>query len=75
MPPYLNLLEQLPLTVAEVTRERVFSAAHLKAHYMLSFADAFVASLAQELDAEIVTGDPEFRSLEDKVKIRWLLQR
>ncbi len=52
----------------DLTRE----AARLKAHYRLSYADCFAAALARQLGAELVTGDPEFRRLEQEVRIRWL---
>ena len=38
----------------------------------MSYADAFAIALAQELNATIVTGDPEFRSVEKIVDILWL---
>jgi len=75
LPEYLNEFEQLPLTVIEVTRERVYDAAHLKARHPISYADAFAAALAQELDAAVLTGDPEFRKLGDAVRVQWLPQR
>lgn len=72
LPQYLNEFEQLPLTVTEVTRQRVYDAAHLKAGHAISYADAFAAALAQELDAILVTGDPEFSKLGDAVRVQWL---
>jgi predicted nucleic acid-binding protein len=38
----------------------------------VSYADAFAAATARRLDAVLVTGDPEFRSLSGSVKIHWL---
>lgn len=37
-------------------------------------ADAFAASLARELSATLVTGDPEFAGLEQRgvIRVRWL---
>ena len=52
----------------ELTRE----AARLKARYRIAYADCFAAALARQLGAELVTGDPEFRRLEEEVRIRWL---
>jgi predicted nucleic acid-binding protein len=48
------------------------AAAHLKANHRLSYADAFAAALAREYNAAVVTGDPEFRALGDKVRLAWL---
>ncbi len=43
-------------------------AAGLKAAHRLSFADAFVAALAVQLDATLVDKDPEFGALVGVVK-------
>jgi len=50
------------------------AAARLKAHHLISLADAFAAALAKTYDAQVVTGDPEFESLDRKklVSILWL---
>lgn len=47
---------------------------HIKAHYRLSYADAFAVALAQKLDAVVVTGDPELKSVEELAHIEWLSQ-
>jgi len=62
-------LRSLPITFYEVTEERIFAAAWLKADYPLSYADAFAASLAIELNGELITGDPEFKLLEKKLSL------
>jgi predicted nucleic acid-binding protein len=49
-------------------------AAQFKAGHKLSLADAFAAALAKEKKAELVTGDPEFKTLEQIIKIIWLSQ-
>jgi predicted nucleic acid-binding protein len=50
----------------------VRQAAIYKATKKLSYADAFAAALAKTRDAELVTGDLEFKEVEREVKIRWL---
>jgi len=47
-------------------------AATLKSKHKMSFADAFAAALAKDKKASLVTGDPEFKALEDYVSIHWL---
>ena len=54
----------LPIQLSEVTKDRVLSAARIKTQYPISYADAFAVSLAHELKAAIVTGDPEFKQVE-----------
>jgi predicted nucleic acid-binding protein len=50
----------------------VRQAAIYKATRKLSYADAFAAALAKISHAELVTGDSEFRQVEDEIKIGWL---
>ena len=68
----LDQLAMFPVEFEQTDMERVLAAAHVKAHYAISYADAFAAALAQELDATIVTGDPEFRQVETLVHVLWL---
>ncbi len=68
----LNAIEQLPMQILEATRERVLAAAHLKATHAISYADAFVVAAAQEMRATILTGDPEFKTVEALVSVEWL---
>ncbi len=65
-------LYDLPLRIYEATYERVLAAAYLKAHYPISYADAFAAALSEELRATLLTGDPEFKALEGRIAIEWM---
>jgi ribonuclease VapC len=47
-------------------------AASLKAKGRLAYADCFAAALAVERKAQLVTGDPELKALEEKVKVLWI---
>ncbi len=47
------------------------AAAHIKAEHQLAYADAFAAALAVSNGATLVTGDPEFKVLEDSLSIHW----
>lgn len=67
-------VDQLPIAVIEADRRLTFSAAHIKAHHRLSYADAFAAALAQQTQATLLTGDPEFRAVEHLITIEWLPQ-
>lgn len=68
----LNDLRALPITLYEVTEERILASAWLKAKYPMSYADAFAASLAQELKATLVTGDAEFKQMGETISLLWL---
>jgi predicted nucleic acid-binding protein len=68
----MDRLAAFPVRLEEATLDRVLAAAHWKAQHALSYADAFALALAQELEASLVTGDPEFRRVESLVDIVWL---
>jgi predicted nucleic acid-binding protein len=68
----LHDVSLLPIQLAEATLDRVLAAAGVKAEYPISYADTFAVALANELDAAIVSGDPEFRQVESLVQIKWL---
>jgi ribonuclease VapC len=65
---------RLPVDLLDATTKRVLSAAHIKACHPISYADAFVVAGAEELSATIVTGDPEFKSIEKagSLSVDWL---
>jgi predicted nucleic acid-binding protein len=71
----LARLRQSPVIVVDASWERILAAAHVKARFPLSFSDAFAVGLAQEFGAPILTGDPEFHSVENIVTIEWLSRR
>lgn len=68
----LDDVYSFPITFYEATEERILAAAWLKAKYPISYADAFAASLAQELGASLVTGDPEFKTIKKNLSLFWL---
>ena len=47
-------------------------AATYNANSNISYADCFTAALARIRKGEIVTGDKEFKLLENEIKISWL---
>ena len=63
---------RLPIQVAEASMDRVLAAAHVKAQYAISYADAFAVSLAKELEGAVITADPEFKKVESLTEILWL---
>jgi len=70
----LAAIDQLPVQIEPVNRATVLAAAHVKARHRISYADAFAVVTAQEHEAVLVTGDPEFETLEESnvVKLEWL---
>lgn len=55
----LRLLHDLPIRFMPATDARVLAAARIKSRLALSYADAFAAALAAEVDGTLLTGDPE----------------
>jgi len=53
-------LQELPVAVISVDRERVSRAGALRQKHGLGYADAFAAELAMERGAWLVTADPGF---------------
>jgi predicted nucleic acid-binding protein len=53
-------LQELPIAVISVDRERASRAGALKQKHSLGYADSFAAELAIERGAWLVTADPEF---------------
>ena len=70
----LAAIDQLPIELIEADRPLTLTAAHIKANFPLSYADAFATALGQQEDACILTGDPEFAQVSSLVEIEWLAQ-
>ena len=68
----LALLEQLPIEILPVDDQIVKEAAEIKAGYPVAFADAFCVALARRVQGCVITGDPEFKSVEGLIAIEWL---
>jgi ribonuclease VapC len=62
----------IELVPIETDLALVRQAAIFKASRKLAYADAFAAGLAKLRNAELVTGDRDFKSVEDEIKIAWL---
>jgi predicted nucleic acid-binding protein len=62
----------LPIDILGVDQELAELAGEIKAFHKMSLADSFAAALARVHQAEIYTGDPEFKTIEEEQKICWL---
>ena len=71
----LVAIEQLPLEILPATRESVLAAVHIKANYRVAYADAFAVVAAQEFHGRLLTGDPEYKSVESIASIEWLVEK
>ena len=64
----------LPIDIVGVGDDLALArqAAIYKATHKMAYADCFAAALAKSKNAELLTGDPEFKELEKEIKINWL---
>lgn len=67
-----EILLSLPVAFIPVEWDLSHLAAQFKAKGGIAYADCFAAALAFQHGWSLVTGDPEFRQLENFVKIEWI---
>ena len=65
-------LDKFPIQIVEVNRNFAYEAAKLKGKYRVAYADCFAVALSVKLNASLVTGDPEFRKLKERISIQWI---
>ena len=68
----LKEISAMPVEIVGADQHLTKQAAIYKATCKMSYADCFGAALAKMRNAEFVTGDPEFKSVEKEIKINWL---
>jgi ribonuclease VapC len=61
----------LPVTIEVPTIDDIWSAAILKSRFPIAYADAFAVAVAQKHNCPLITGDPEFRRV-DQLQIDWI---
>jgi predicted nucleic acid-binding protein len=67
-----HLISTLPIEIVPADLELAKQAAEFKATKNMSYSDCFAAALAKQRRAELVTGDKEFKQVEEDVKILWI---
>lgn len=65
-------LKQLSIEILPASQDAVFAAAHIKANFRISYADAFVVAAAQERQGIVYTGAPEFKEVENIIQVQWI---
>ncbi len=68
----LEIIKALPIEIVEANINLTLQAAEYKAFHKMSYADAYAAALAKIKKASLITGDKEFKSLENEIKIVWI---
>lgn len=68
-----KIVKSLPIEIVDVDMQLAIEAACFKATKKLSYADCFAAALAKIRKGEVITGDKEFKALENEIKIVWIV--
>jgi len=68
----LKELRELRIQFVDADWELTQEAARFKTKNKMSYADCYAAALAIVKKADLVTGDREFKAVEDQVKIQWV---
>jgi len=71
----IGIIDQLAIRTAPVDRQLVFDAAHIKARFAVSYADAFCIALAKHYGGQVMTADPQFAAFETEIDVHWLSDR
>lgn len=67
-----KIIGTLPIDIIDVDIQLAREAARIKANHKISYADCFAAALAKLHKGEVITGDKEFKTVENDIKISWL---
>jgi uncharacterized protein len=67
----LSAIEGLPLKIASAD-DNIPQVVELKAKHPMALAHCFAAALAIELNCPLITGDREFKKLEEILTVEWL---
>ena len=65
-------LDKFPIQIVEVNKDLAYEAAKLKGEFRIAYADCFAVALSVKLNASLVTGDPEFKKLQERISIQWI---
>jgi len=67
-----GVIKALPIDIVDADIELARDAAKFKAVKKMSYADCFAAALAKLHKGELITGDKEFKEVEEDIRINWL---
>lgn len=69
---FLETFYLLPIAIIHPFDELIWRSGEIKAEYPISLADCFAVATAVDNNAKIVTGDSEFKLVEQLVEIEWI---
>ena len=65
-------MSKMHLTIVDADQTLTREAARIKVAKKLPYADCFAAALCLLKNATLITGDNDFRKIQDKIKIIWV---
>ena len=65
-------LDKFPVQIVDVNKDLAYEAAKLKGEFRIAYADCFAVALSVKLKANLVTGDPDFEKLQERIPIQWI---
>jgi PIN domain nuclease of toxin-antitoxin system len=65
-------IQGMAVEIVDADWQLTYQAAIYKSKGGLSYADCYAAALGKLLQAEVVTGDPEFNRLKGEIRIAWV---
>ncbi len=68
----INQLRELRIQIIDIDWDLTQQAARFKSQHKMSYADCYAGALARSIKADLVTGDSEFKAIEDAVNILWV---
>ena len=68
-----STVARLPIEMISVDMGQAQRAGEIKAQYKMAYADSFAAALAIKRNATLVTSDRDFKRMQSKIKVMWLL--
>jgi predicted nucleic acid-binding protein len=69
---YINDIQGMAIEIIDADWKLTHQAAAFKVNGNISYGDCFAAALAKERKAELITGDKEFKVLQNEIKISWI---
>ena len=67
-----RVIQTLPIEIVDVNLALAKEAGRFKATQKMSYADCFAAALAKVNKGEVITGDREFKAVENEVRVAWI---
>jgi predicted nucleic acid-binding protein len=69
---YIHEIKGMGIEIVNIDWTLTRQAAAFKVNGNISYADCFAAALSKIRKAELITGDKEFKVLQDEIKISWI---